>query len=96
MTILVYFVAIMLGAALGSFGVATADRMRRGESILWPPSHCTSCGLALRPWENIPIVAWLALRGRCARCGAQIPVEGWIWEVTGAVMGAAGAFFFTR
>jgi leader peptidase (prepilin peptidase) / N-methyltransferase len=47
----------------------------RGESIVRPPSHCPSCGAHIRARDNVPIVAWLVLRGRCRDCGAPISVR---------------------
>jgi leader peptidase (prepilin peptidase)/N-methyltransferase len=46
--------------------------MPRGESLVSPPSHCPHCGMVIRWSQNIPILAWLRLRGRCAGCGAPI------------------------
>ncbi len=61
-----------LGLALGSFFELASDRWRRRESLLWPPSHCRSCGHGLRPAELIPIVSYVVQRGRCRSCAAPI------------------------
>lgn len=61
-----------LGLALGSFFELAVDRLPRGESILWPPSHCRACGHRLGPAELIPVVSYLTQHGRCAACGTPI------------------------
>lgn len=65
----------LVGLAVGSFGGVVADRVPRGESIVAPPSHCDSCGATLRSFENVPLVSYLVLRGRCRSCGARIPTR---------------------
>ena len=85
-----------IGASLGSFGTAFFDRKSRKESIAWPGSHCTSCGLSLRFWENIPIISWIIVRGHCARCKSSIPVMGWIWEVIGGCIGFGVGLLISR
>ena len=65
-------VFFVLGSMVGSFLNVCIHRMPLGESIVTPPSHCPGCGALIRWWQNIPIFSWLALRGRCAGCGARI------------------------
>ena len=62
----------VMGALIGSFLNVVAYRLPRGESLVHPGSHCTTCGATVRPWHNLPIVGWLLLRGRCHNCGEQI------------------------
>jgi leader peptidase (prepilin peptidase)/N-methyltransferase len=62
----------ILGLLLGSFLNVVVYRLPRGESIVHPPSRCPQCGHRLRPWENIPVLSWLLLRGRCHACGVRI------------------------
>jgi leader peptidase (prepilin peptidase)/N-methyltransferase len=57
---------------VGSFLNVVIWRVPRGESIVSPPSHCPNCGERIRARDNIPIVSWLALRGRCRNCGEPI------------------------
>ncbi len=64
----------LFGLAVGSFLNVCIFRLPRGESLLWPASHCTTCGRKLAWYENVPIVAWAALRGRCRTCGESISV----------------------
>ncbi len=68
----VWLAAFAWGAAWGSFFNVAIYRWPRGISVVSPPSHCPACGAAIRPWQNIPIIGWLALRGKAACCGARI------------------------
>lgn len=63
------------GLATGSFLNVCIHRLPRSRSVVWPASACTACGRPLRWYENVPVAAWLALRGRCPTCGARIPTE---------------------
>jgi leader peptidase (prepilin peptidase) / N-methyltransferase len=64
--------AALLGACLGSFLNVVAWRLPRRESIVSPPSHCPHCGATLAWQENLPVLGWLWLRGRCNHCNAPI------------------------
>jgi leader peptidase (prepilin peptidase)/N-methyltransferase len=61
------------GAMFGSFINVIAHRMPRGASVVSSPSCCPRCGAAIRPWDNVPVLAWLWLGGRCRDCRASIP-----------------------
>jgi leader peptidase (prepilin peptidase)/N-methyltransferase len=61
-----------LGLIIGSFLNVVAYRLPRGESIVKPRSRCTTCGTEVRALDNIPLLSWLVLRGRCRHCKAQI------------------------
>jgi leader peptidase (prepilin peptidase)/N-methyltransferase len=71
-------VAVMSGLVIGSFFNVLIYRLPRKESIVSPPSHCPKCGRMIRPFENIPVVSYFLLRGRCAGCknpiSARYPV----------------------
>jgi leader peptidase (prepilin peptidase)/N-methyltransferase len=64
--------AALLGAVIGSFLNVVIHRVPLGESLVSPGSHCPSCGAAVRSRDNIPILSWLLLQGRCRDCGAPI------------------------
>jgi leader peptidase (prepilin peptidase)/N-methyltransferase len=70
----IYAFNFIFGSIIGSFLGVVAERLLSGGSLLWPPSHCTHCKRRLRPWELVPIVSFLLLRGRCGSCKAPI---GW-------------------
>jgi leader peptidase (prepilin peptidase)/N-methyltransferase len=65
----------VVGLAVGSFLNVVVYRVPRGESLLRPASHCPNCDRPVRPWENVPVLSWLALRGKCAGCRARISVR---------------------
>jgi len=67
--------AFVLGGIVGSFLNVAIHRLPRGESLVRPASHCPACGRPVRPWENVPLLSYLALRGRCAGCGVRIPLR---------------------
>jgi len=62
----------VIGAVIGSFLNVVIHRVPREESIAFPASHCPSCDTAIRPYDNIPVVSWAVLRGRCRSCRAPI------------------------
>jgi leader peptidase (prepilin peptidase) / N-methyltransferase len=62
----------VFGAMIGSFLNVVVYRLPRRESLVRPASHCTACGTAIKPYDNIPVVSWLLLRGRCRNCSAPI------------------------
>ena len=64
--------AFVLGLVLGSFLNVCIYRIPRGMSIVYPPSHCPSCGHRLSPLDNIPLLSYILLRGKCRYCGASI------------------------
>ncbi|MBO5761288.1 MAG: prepilin peptidase [Lentisphaeria bacterium] len=64
--------AFIFGCCIGSFLNVCIWRIPRGESIVSPPSRCPKCGHWITAWENIPIISWLALRGKCSSCKEPI------------------------
>jgi leader peptidase (prepilin peptidase) / N-methyltransferase len=62
----------IVGAVVGSFLNVVIHRLPRGESLVHPRSRCPSCGTQIAEYDNVPIVSWLVLRGRCRHCGAPI------------------------
>jgi len=82
-------IAGVMGLASGSFLNVCVSRWPKDESMIGPPSHCPSCERPLKWWENIPVVSWLALRGRCRTCGAWI---GWRHPIIELAVGGLWAF----
>jgi leader peptidase (prepilin peptidase)/N-methyltransferase len=64
--------AAVLGAVFGSFLNVVAYRLPRGESLSRPRSRCPGCQAPIRPYDNVPVLSWLLLRGRCRSCGIRI------------------------
>src|SRR5918998_226034 len=62
----------VLGALIGSFLNVVIHRLPRGESLVRPRSRCPGCGGQIASYDNVPVLSWLVLRGRCRRCGARI------------------------
>jgi leader peptidase (prepilin peptidase)/N-methyltransferase len=80
--------AALLGLAFGSFLNVCLSRWPHGESVVSPRSHCRQCGRTLAWWENLPLVSWLALGGRCRSCRAWI---GWRYPLVELAVGALWA-----
>jgi prepilin signal peptidase PulO-like enzyme (type II secretory pathway) len=76
----------IIGACIGSFLNVVAYRMPLGMSVVWKPSHCPKCGHAIRARDNLPVLGWLLLRGRCRDCRAPISPR---YAVVEALMGLA-------
>jgi leader peptidase (prepilin peptidase)/N-methyltransferase len=64
--------ALALGLVVGSFANVCIHRIPRRESVVSPPSRCPSCGTLIRPWDNVPVLSYLVLRGRCRGCRRPI------------------------
>ena len=75
-----------LGTCIASFLNVVIWRVPRGESIVSPPSHCPKCNAAIRWYRNIPILSWLALRGKCANCRAPISPRYILIETLGGLL----------
>lgn len=81
--------AAVTGLAVGSFLNVVVHRLPRGESLNHPGSHCPDCGHAVRKRDNVPVVSWLLLRGRCRDCGHPIAVRYPLLEAATAVLWVA-------
>ena len=79
----------LLGAIIGSFLNVVIHRLPRGESLASPGSHCPGCGAAVRPYDNVPVVSWLVLSGRCRDCGEPISPRYPLVELLAALVFAA-------
>src|SRR3954463_9445159 len=89
-------VAAAFGAVIGSFLNVVIHRLPRGESLVSPPSRCPGCEAEIKPYDNVPVLSWLLLRGRCRRCGAGISarypaIEALTALAFAAVVAARGA-----
>ena len=81
-------IAASFGAILGSFANVIIYRVPRGESIVVPGSRCPHCQVPIRAWDNIPLVSFLLLHGRCRRCGARIALRYPLVEGLMAILAA--------
>ncbi len=86
MAVLYPIFAVLAGLVFGSFLNVCIWRLPRHESIAWPGSHCPYCSTPIRPQDNIPILSWLFLRGRCRGCGVQISARYPLIEGTTAAL----------
>lgn len=77
------------GLILGSFLNVVAYRLPRGESLVTPGSRCPGCGVAIKPYDNVPVFGWLLLHGRCRSCRAAISVRYPIIEALTAALAVA-------
>lgn len=67
--------ALVTGMVVGSFLNVCICRLPKGESVVFPPSHCPNCDYLIRWYDNIPLLSYLLLRGRCRGCGARISIQ---------------------
>ncbi len=82
-------IAALFGALAGSFLNVVAYRLPRHESLVFPGSHCPNCGTAIKPYDNVPVLGWLLLRGHCRSCRAAISPRYPLVEALTAVLAAA-------
>lgn len=80
-----------VGAACGSFLNVVAYRLPRGQSLWRPPSSCPGCSTAIRPYDNVPVLGWLMLRGRCRHCRTRISARYPVVEALTAALAVAVA-----
>ena len=65
-------IAFPFGLIVGSFANVVIHRLPLGESVVFPSSRCPKCRASIRPWQNLPVISWILLRGRCASCREPI------------------------
>ncbi|MGE0863052.1 MAG: A24 family peptidase [Vicinamibacterales bacterium] len=82
----VLLVAAIMGLSIGSFLNVVIHRLPLGQSLVSPGSRCPKCGYVLRPYDNIPVVSWVLLSGRCRQCRAPISAQYPIVEVVTALL----------
>jgi len=86
-------VSLILGLVVGSFLNVVIYRLPRGESLLHPGSHCPQCDSPVRWYDNVPLLSWAVLRGRCRDCRNRISIR---YPVVEAVTGAAFLLAYLR
>lgn len=72
---ILYILVFVFGTIIGSFLNVVIYRVPRNESIVYPPSHCANCKHELKPYDLIPVVSYIVLRGRCRYCGNRISIR---------------------
>jgi leader peptidase (prepilin peptidase)/N-methyltransferase len=82
-------IAVFFGLIWGSFLNVVIHRVPRGESVVRPGSKCPACGKPIKPWDNIPVVSWLVLRGKARCCGAKVSVRYPLVEALGGIASIA-------
>ncbi|MBX2810672.1 MAG: prepilin peptidase, partial [Myxococcales bacterium] len=85
---------LIFGALVGSFLNVVIVRLPSGASIAWPPSHCPNCKAFIRPYNNIPVLSWVLLRGQCANCQQAIDLRYPVVETVTACLFAGCASRF--
>ncbi len=88
---LIAIFTFVFGAVFASFGGVVAYRVPKGQSIIKPDSYCPSCGKDIKPYDNIPIISWLILGGKCRSCKSKIGVFSLLCEIFGGI-GFCGAY----
>lgn len=88
------FIVALAGLFIGSFLNVCIHRIPRDESIVFPASRCPKCGHKIKPWENVPVLSYLFLRGRCSGCGEQISVRYPVVELLSGLLAVAMLYRF--
>ena len=81
-----YAVLIAFGLVVGSFLNVCIWRMPRNESVVSPPSSCPSCGARIKPWDNVPVLSYMVLGGKCRKCKTRISIKYPIVEALNAAL----------
>jgi leader peptidase (prepilin peptidase)/N-methyltransferase len=84
----------LFGITFGSFFNVLIYRLPTGKSLLKPPSHCPKCGQSIRFYDNVPILSFLILRGRCRNCRAKIPWRYPAVETLSGVLAVIAIYYF--
>jgi leader peptidase (prepilin peptidase)/N-methyltransferase len=87
-------IVALFGLFIGSFLNVCIHRIQRGESIVWPSSHCPKCGKTLKPWDNIPVISYLVLRGRCRFCREPISLRYPVVELLSGLLAVGMLYRF--
>lgn len=89
----IHLFVVLFGLVIGSFLNVCIHRIPRGQSVVRPRSRCPQCSHAIRAWENIPLVSYAILRGRCSKCRARI---SWVYPAVEALTGAVFYLLFLK
>ena len=73
--LILYFYAFVLGTCIGSFSNVCVFRWLKNESVIFKPSHCLNCGNEIKWYDNIPIISYLILKGKCRNCHTHISIQ---------------------
>jgi leader peptidase (prepilin peptidase)/N-methyltransferase len=87
-------VAVLFGLVVGSFLNVVIHRVPHRESVVWPASHCPNCGESIRPTDNVPLISYVLLRGRCRNCKEPISARYPAVEATTGLLFGAAAYEF--
>lgn len=91
--VFMWTMVIFLGLCFGSFANVLIWRLPRNQSVVRPPSRCPGCGNTLKWYHNIPVISWLALRGKCGYCKTKI---SWIYPTVELITAVLFAAFYAR
>jgi len=92
--VIFYLIFIITGLAVGSFLEVVIYRIPRRLSIVRPPSYCPNCKKKIAFYDNIPVLSYIILRGRCRNCKARIPFTSLLVEILAPLLFAANYMFF--
>jgi leader peptidase (prepilin peptidase)/N-methyltransferase len=96
MTPFLLVVIAALGLVIGSFLNVVIGRLPRGESVVFPGSHCPTCGKPIAWYDNLPVISYILLGGRCRACRTPISIRYPLVEMLTAVLFVVTAFFFVH
>ena len=96
MDIVIYILVGIFGLCVGSFLNVVIYRVPEGMSLATPSSHCTSCGYNLRWYENIPILSYLILGGKCRKCKTHISIRYTLVEIANMILWVVAAILFWK
>src|SRR5215203_3158382 len=91
---MIVLVAVLFGLVVGSFLNVVIHRVPRRESVVWPTSHCPLCEEPIRSKDNVPLISYLLLRGRCRNCKEPISARYPAVEATTGLLFGTAAYEF--
>jgi leader peptidase (prepilin peptidase) / N-methyltransferase len=88
------FIVALFGLFIGSFLNVCIYRIARDESVVWPASHCPQCNSPIKPWDNIPVISYLILKGKCRNCSQPISVRYPVVELLSGLLAVSLLYRF--